>query len=208
MSHTSPRAPGTTPARTEVRLAEALASPGARPTGALARTLARLAVALARRRVALGFLCSALVLWLAQPSWRTLASGAAVCAVGETLRLWAAGHIEKSREVTSSGPYRLVRHPLYVGSSIIALGIVIVANSLIVTTLVAFYVLGTLLAAVKAEESHLREKFGGQYDAYATRAAPVMQRRFSVSRALSNREHHTIAGLVAALGLLTLKVML
>ena len=30
----------------------------------------------------------------------------AVAALGEALRIWAAGHLNKSREVTSSGPYR------------------------------------------------------------------------------------------------------
>ena len=42
---------------------------------------------------------------------------------GECLRLWAAGHLEKSKEVTRSGPYRHTRHPLYLGSSIIGIGI-------------------------------------------------------------------------------------
>ena len=32
--------------------------------------------------------------------------GAVVALVGEALRIWAAGHLEKSREVTRSGPYR------------------------------------------------------------------------------------------------------
>ena len=38
---------------------------------------------------------------------------------GEALRIWAAGHLEKGREVTASGPYRWTRHPLYLGSTII-----------------------------------------------------------------------------------------
>ncbi|MCA1586159.1 MAG: isoprenylcysteine carboxylmethyltransferase family protein, partial [Acidobacteria bacterium] len=68
---------------------------------------------LARWRVTAGFLCGALALWLARPTWLSLALGALVALAGEGLRVWAAGHLEKSREVTASGPYRLVRHPLY-----------------------------------------------------------------------------------------------
>jgi len=45
-----------------------------------------------------------------------------VAACGELLRLWAAGHLEKSREVTTSGPYRFTRHPLYMGSTLIGIG--------------------------------------------------------------------------------------
>src|SRR5262245_16872081 len=81
-----------------------------------------IATLLARARVPLGFLCAAAVLWLAQPSLRSLAIGGVMAAVGEILRFWAAGHLEKGREVTQSGPYRLTRHPLYAGSAIIALG--------------------------------------------------------------------------------------
>ena len=174
----------------------------------LARTWARLAVALARRRVFLGFACGAAVLWLAAPTWRSLAAGAAVAAVGEAIRVWAAGHVEKSREVTRSGPYQFTRHPLYLGSSVIGLGIAIASARWAVAALVTLYLATTITAAIRAEEAHLREKFGGDYDAYALRTAPPMIRSFSVARALANREHHTLAGLLAALTLLALKVRL
>ena len=84
-----------------------------RPLTWTGRAMARLA----RLRVALGFVCGALVLWLAQPTAGSLLAGGAVAVVGEALRIWAAGHLNKSREVTSSGPYRWFAHPLYVGSS-------------------------------------------------------------------------------------------
>lgn len=161
---------------------------------------------LARWRVPLGFALSALVLYLAQPTVTSLASGAAVALVGELIRVWAAGHIEKSREVTRSGPYRFTRHPLYLGSSIIGIGIAIAARQPIAAAVVIAYLSLTITAAIRAEEAHLREKFGGEYEAYASRSAPPMIRSFSVARALDNREHHTIAGLVAALALLALKV--
>jgi protein-S-isoprenylcysteine O-methyltransferase Ste14 len=169
---------------------------------------ARLVAVLARRRVALGFAVGAVVLWLATPTWRSLAAGAAVALVGEALRVWAAGHVEKSREVTRSGPYRFTRHPLYVGSSVIGVGIAISCASWPVAALVGLYLAATISAAIRAEEAHLREKFGGEYDAYAARTATPMMRPFSAARALANREHHAVAGLVVALALLALKVRL
>ena len=167
-----------------------------------------LAQRIARWRVALGFVFGLLVVWLAAPTWRSLAAGALVALAGEALRVWAAGHVEKSREVTRSGPYRYTRHPLYLGSSVIALGIAIACASWAVAGLVGVYVAVTMSAAIRAEEAHLRAKFGAEYDAYAARAAPPMIRSFSAARALANREHHTIAGLVVALALLALKVRL
>jgi protein-S-isoprenylcysteine O-methyltransferase Ste14 len=161
---------------------------------------------IARWRVTLGFLLAAVVLWIAQPTTMTLTIGAGVALVGELIRIWAAGHVEKSREVTRSGPYRFTRHPLYLGSSIIGVGIAIASGSAIVAVIIIGYLATTITAAIRAEEAHLREKFGDAYDAYAARVAPPMIRSFSMTRALANREHHTVAGLIAAFVLLALKV--
>src|SRR6185295_18062313 len=128
-----------------------------------------------------------------------------VALVGEAIRVWSAGHLEKSREVTQSGPYAWTRHPLYLGSSIIAAGLALAANSAIVAAMIAIYVGTFIPAAIRAEEAHLREKFGGDYDAYANHQSAPMRRAFSLARALGNREHHTIAGVVLGLALLALK---
>lgn len=161
---------------------------------------------LARWRVFLGFVFAALVLWLASPTPNALLLGAAIAVMGECLRLWAAGHLEKSKEVTRSGPYRYTRHPLYLGSSIIGVGIAVASHSLIVSGLVVAYMALTLTAAMRSEEAHLREKFGDAYDAYAEKRAAPMDRPFSWSRAIGNREHHTMLGLATGLALLATKL--
>ena len=161
---------------------------------------------LARWRVFLGFVFAAIVLWLATPTPRSLIIGAIIAVIGEAIRVWAAGHLEKSKEVTQSGPYRFTRHPLYLGSSLIGIGMAVIANNLIVAAIVVTYLVLTLTAAMRSEEAHLREKFGDAYDAYAEKRAPRMERRFSWQRAIYNREHHTIAGLSAGLLLLAGKL--
>lgn len=161
---------------------------------------------LARWRVTLGFVSGALALWLARPTWMSIAAGASVALVGEAIRIWAAGHLEKSREVTSSGPYRFVRHPLYLGSSLLGAGFAIATASLAVGALAALYLGTTIPAAMRAEEAHLREKFGAAYDAYAARRHAPVPRAFSWRRALANREHHTCAGFLAAMAVLVAKV--
>jgi protein-S-isoprenylcysteine O-methyltransferase Ste14 len=163
---------------------------------------------LARWRVFLGFVFAAVVLWLATPTRTSWLIGAVVMLVGESIRVWAAGHLEKSKEVTSSGPYRYTRHPLYLGSSIIGIGVAAASNDLVVATIVVSYMVLTLTAAMRSEEAHLREKFGDAYDAYAGRRAAPMDRRFSWPRAVGNREHHTMIGLAAGLVLLLLRATL
>ena len=162
----------------------------------------------ARWRVPLGFVFGAIVLWVAEPTWATLFAGGVLAAIGEIIRIWAAGHVEKSREVTRSGPYRWMRHPLYLGSTIIAAGVAVAANSRVVGALVAIYVVTTIPAAIVSEESHLRDKFGADYDAYKARQGAPMVRRFSAARARHNREHHTVAGVLIGFALLALKAQL
>jgi protein-S-isoprenylcysteine O-methyltransferase Ste14 len=160
---------------------------------------------LARRRVLLGFVAGAVALWFARPTPWTLGIGAAIAITGELLRVWAAGHLEKSREVTMSGPYRWTRHPLYAGSTIMGIGLAVAASSPVVALLVAVYLGLTIGAAIRAEEAHLTEKFGGAYPAYRRGHGPRVSRRFSLSRAVRNREHRAVAGLVVVLALLAWK---
>ncbi|HYU78090.1 MAG TPA: isoprenylcysteine carboxylmethyltransferase family protein [Vicinamibacterales bacterium] len=149
-----------------------------------------------------------MVLWLCQPSWRSLGAGGAVAVAGEALRVWAAGHLEKSREVTRSGPYRWTRHPLYLGSAVIALGIAIASASAAAASLIIVYVATAFPAAILAEEAHLREKFGDEYDTYASNIAVPAGRRFSLARARRNREDQAIVGVFTGFLLLALKLLL
>ena len=161
---------------------------------------------LARRRVPLGFATALATIVLAQPTWATWRAGLIVALAGEAVRMWAAGHLEKSREVTRSGPYRWTRHPLYVGSTIMALGIVIASRSAVLGALVLVYMTATLTAAIRTEEAFLRTAFGDTYDRYRDSRADPMARRFSLARAMRNREYRAAAGLLAGFALLALKV--
>jgi len=163
---------------------------------------------IARLRVSAGFVLGVVVLWLAKPTPRSLAIGAAVAVLGEAFRVWAAGHLEKGSEVTSSGPYAFTRHPLYVGSSIIGLGFAIASDSLLVASLAAVYLTVALTAAIRTEEAHLTEKFGHAYPAYREGRSPVDGRRFSFERVRRNREYRAVAGLAAVLAILAWKAQL
>jgi protein-S-isoprenylcysteine O-methyltransferase Ste14 len=156
-------------------------------------------------RVPLGFAGAAAALWFAAPTRSTLAAGTMIALAGEAVRVWAAGHLNKSREVTVSGPYRFVAHPLYVGSSLMGIGVVVAANSVIVAAIVALYLATTISAAVRSEEAFLRARFGDSYDRYRRGAADGGARRFSVAQAIANREYRAVAGLLAAVLLLLWK---
>jgi len=158
---------------------------------------------LARLRVPLGFVAFVAAFWLAAPTPASLVTGAAVALFGQALRVWAAGHIEKGREVTRSGPYRLMRHPLYAGSAIMGLGFGIASASVGTALLILAYFLVTYVAAVRTEEATLDARFAGEYTAYREGRAPEVARRFSARRAFGmNREFRAVIGLAGALILL------
>ena len=156
-----------------------------------------LAARLARWRVPMGFVCAGIVFWLARPTPRALATGGAIALVGEAIRIWAAGHLEKGREVTQSGPYRLTRHPLYLGSAIIALGAAVATAHAGAMLLIGAYMAATILGAIRHEETSMRASFGDQYDAYAQSRGEAVERPFSLARAMKNKEHKAVAGLAA-----------
>ena len=163
---------------------------------------------LARRRVALGAVMAIVALVLARPTWDSWYAGLAVAVVGEGIRVWAAGHLEKSREVTTSGPYRWMRHPLYMGSIILALGIVIAARSYLLAALALVYFGTTIPAAIRSEEAFLRRTFGDAYDRYARAENAGVGRRFSVERSVRNKEYRAVLGTVAGFALLALRLRL
>ena len=78
-------------------------------------------------------------------------------------------------------------------------------NTLAVAVIVAAYLALTLTAAIRSEEAFLRRTFGGDYDAYKRTGIVDTARRFSLSRALANREYRAVAGLLAALLLMAWK---
>jgi len=167
---------------------------------------------LARARVPLGFASGAAALLLASPTWTSWIAGSLVAAVGETLRIWAAGHIDKGREITQSGPYRYVRHPLYLGSALIGVGFAVASHSVVVMLLAAAYLALTIAAAIRTEEAALDRKFAGAYSQYRAGAAEAQAaragvRRFSWARARKNREYRALSGCVLAFGYLAVRAV-
>ncbi len=165
-------------------------------------------IRVARLRVTVGFGVAVAAFWLARPTWLSLGLGAIAALVGEALRVWAAGHLEKGLEVTTSGPYRWMRHPLYVGSSLLGAGFAVAARHPVAAALVVVYLAVSLSVAVRLEEATLRAKFGDTYDRYLTGTAEHTHRPYSVDRARRNGEAQTVLGILAALAILAMKVLL
>src|ERR1700727_2561277 len=82
----------------------------------------------ARLRVAVGFVLVLAFAWFSLPDLRSVAVGLPVSLVGLLLRAWATGHLEKNIRLAESGPYAYVRNPLYLGTLLVAAGLVIASR--------------------------------------------------------------------------------
>lgn len=164
-----------------------------------------------KTRVPAGTVLGVAFLLLLHPSSRSLVIGGSIALVGALLRIWAAGHIEKGRVLTQGGPYAFTRNPLYLGSFIMALGIIIAGQGY--WLLIAFGAFFALFyyPVMKAEENELLQSHGREFTEYAARVPRFFPRlpgdcrgssTFLWSRVLRNREHRTFMGLAFALVLL------
>jgi protein-S-isoprenylcysteine O-methyltransferase Ste14 len=161
---------------------------------------------LARFRVPLGFLSAIAAFALVRPTPASIVLGIAIALPGELLRVWASGHIDKGREITRSGPYRFVRHPLYLGSAILGVGFVAAARSGIVAALVLAYLAITLVAAMRTEEATLDARFQGAYSDYRAGRAEPVERAFEWRQVKKNREYRAVSGFVAGFAILTARL--
>jgi protein-S-isoprenylcysteine O-methyltransferase Ste14 len=89
-----------------------------------------------------------------------------VIAFGEFMQLWASAHLHKNVDMVTSGPYSLLRNPMYLGRGFVGLGFVLMTWR---WYLLSAYVLGYACyaqARVVGEEKRLRGLFGEDYARY------------------------------------------
>jgi len=109
--------------------------------------------------------------------------GVVLFAAGGALRLWPVfvlGRrfsglvaIQPGHRLVTSGIYRVVRHPSYLGLLVNSLGWALAFRSAVGVLLTAL-ILPPLVARIRAEERLLRARFGLEYDAYCSRTARLL----------------------------------
>ncbi len=168
-------------------------------------------------RVPVGTLIGLVFLLLMHPSRRSLWIGGVVALLGALIRIWAAGHIEKGRVLTRGGPYAMTRNPLYLGSFLMAFGILLAGQGYWLLLPFGVFYLAVYYPVMKAEEEELLQGHGAEFIQYV-RTVPLFipriqksaagSSRFLWARVLRNREHRTVLGLLLAAGFLVLRVLI
>lgn len=115
----------------------------------------------------------------AAPSVRIVEfSGILLITAALGLRLWALGSIDgnKKRILVTWGPYRYIRHPLYSGSILFALGTCLVAGSLTAALLLVVVLAWFYLPSLRTEEQFLAMRFGAEWDDYRRQTGMLLPR--------------------------------
>ncbi len=109
--------------------------------------------------------------------------GAALVAVGLLFTVWARRHlgrnwsgivtVKQDHELVASGPYALVRHPIYTGLLIAFVGSAL-ARGEWRGVLAVSIALWALWRKLRLEERWMREQFGERYRAYSRRVAALI----------------------------------
>ena len=176
----------------------------------------RYADTVARLRVPSGFLIVIVFAWFSRPSWSSLAIGLPVSALGLALRAWAAGCLAKNQQLSTGGPYAYTRNPLYAGTLLVALGLVLASRSAGLGVLFAAVFAFVYLPVIQLEEQHLRRLFP-EYAAYADsvptlwprlpKFPPKNPQPFRISLYLTNQEYNAGAGFAAGVLFLLWKML-
>jgi protein-S-isoprenylcysteine O-methyltransferase Ste14 len=120
------------------------------------------------------------------PNWPWLdAAGVVVTAAGLGFAIWARAYlgsnwsasvtVKAGHELIQAGPYRWVRHPIYTGMILAALGTALELREVRGLIAVPLIYLGFRIKS-GIEERMMRQTFGAEYDAYSHRTGQIAPR--------------------------------
>jgi len=138
---------------------------------------------------------------------QTFRWGIVLLAIGELIRFWALGFVEKKgQKLAMSGPYAFVRNPLYVGNFFLGLGVALIVWNWIILVIFLVGFFGIYTGTIRGEEKHLREMFGKPYEDYCKNVPSFLPRltpytapqkeSFLWSRIIKHHEYITVLGII------------
>ena len=135
------------------------------------------------------------VLALTRPSPATFALGLLPVLAGTALRAWGAGHLVKTERLTTTGPYAWLRHPLYAGTLLVAVGFVLMMGGWLgagLALLVAVWFFASYFPRKeRSEGARLEDRYGEAFRDYRAQVPallPRLSRWEPTSRALEKGE--------------------
>lgn len=116
-----------------------------------------------RYRQATGIAFAFVIVALGEPARGLVLAGIPFAVLGMLVRMWASGHVKKDLELATDGPYGYVRHPLYVGNHLIAIGLCLASGLWWSFPVWLAMVLFFYPATIRREDSRLSTRFPEQW---------------------------------------------
>ena len=101
-----------------------------------------------------------------KPFGSALAVGAILVLLGVLVRMWASGHIKKYKALATDGPYAYVRHPLYVGNTLLGIGFSLASGLWWGILLFILIMLFFYPHAIRLEDEKLHRLFGDAWESW------------------------------------------
>lgn len=171
--------------------------------GTIADVMEKLKIAIAEENMGTGFKivtavitavgAVGLVLYLSSPSWWTWASiplgewiqwsGIVTALIPIFFLAWVHRHLDKQwslalefredHKLITTGPYRYVRHPMYLGVFAYTIGMMMISLDVLVILFLSFTILVNY-RRIPREEQMLIQKFGDEYIEYMKRSGRLL----------------------------------
>ena len=131
-------------------------------------------------RQGIGLLLIAVCAYFARPGTVLVLIGLAMAVVGQIFRIYAAGFIHKNKRLATTGPYAMVRHPLYSGNFLILIGFAVAAANLYVGIAVIVFFLVWYPAAIAYEDAKLERIFEDDWRDWSKDIRAIIPGRFKL----------------------------
>jgi protein-S-isoprenylcysteine O-methyltransferase Ste14 len=123
------------------------------------------------------FIGTLLLVIFAKPHFSGIVIGLVLIGMGEFIRIWAAGHLQKNEILTVTGPYAYVKNPLYIGTILITTGFCILADNIYLLAASTFiFCFHYIPYKKKVEGDRLKEIFGSRFEDYDQKVPEYLPR--------------------------------
>ena len=134
-------------------------------------------------------------------------AGLTTIVLGLCIRSWAAGVLRKGVGLATDGPYRLCRHPLYLGSWLMMAGFCSLLNDVLYLVVMLGPISLIYYLTIEREERRLAQRYGATWTRFAAESSRIIPLRWprgvvvpwSLAQWLKNREYQALVTTVVAL---------
>ena len=127
-------------------------------------------------RQAIGIILIAVYSYWSAPTQVLFWPGAAIALLGILVRLYASGFVVKNKELATTGPYGMVRHPLYTGNILMLVGYCPANGQIWPWVVGAFFLWFWYPPAISYEDTKLHKIFGDAWLEWSSNTPALIPR--------------------------------